>query len=172
MNSTRTLTDDDLTIEYALTRREICRSFLQSVAESPKIRRTLLFSSVLVSALTLIPNAVLLRSITLNDATNALKWAVGTLVLFPLGIFIFGKTGKRTFTISPNGISTAIGRLRGQVPWKKVSAVTETAQSVLIVGTSGNAFFIPRRAFSGPEHQGHFVAEIKRWMVPGNLTAK
>ena len=172
MNSTRTLTDDDLTIEYALTRREICRSFLQSAGESPKIRGMLLFYSVLAGALTLIPNAVLLRSITLNDATNALEWAVGTLLLFPLGIFIFGKTGKRTLTISPIGISTAIGRLRGQVPWKKVRAVTETAQIVLIVGTSGNAFFIPRRAFWGPEHQDHFVAEIKSWMVAGNLTAK
>jgi hypothetical protein len=101
------------------------------------------------------------------DAIGAAAWAVGTLFFVPLWLFISGKTGKRTLTISSDGISTQIGRLRGQVPWNKVRVVTETPQFVLIVGTTGNAFFIPHRAFAGLEHQGHFVAEIKRWMAAG-----
>jgi len=34
---------------------------------------------------------------------------------------------------------------------------------VLIVGTTGNAFLIPERAFSGPEQRAQFVREIKDW---------
>jgi YcxB-like protein len=164
MNASRIVNEEDLTVEYALTRREISRSFLQSVVESQKLRGKLLLCSVVIGISALLPRAVLLRTLTLKDATNALAWVLGTLLFIPLLIFIFGKTSKRTLAISADGISTEIGRLRGRVPWKKVSEVTETPQFVLILGTSGNTFFIPRRAFKGPENKSHFVAEIKRQM--------
>lgn len=164
MNVNRIAKDEGLTIEYALTRREIFRSFLQSIAESSKFRGTILLYSAAIGVLTLLPKAVLSRTLTLKDAATAVAWAIGAFLFIPVGVFIFGKTSKRTLTISPDGISTEIGRLRAEVPWKKVRVVTETPQFVLIVGASGNAFFIPRRAFTGPDHQAYFVAEMNRCM--------
>jgi len=66
-------------------------------------------------------------------------------------------------TISPEGITTEIGSLKGKVPWKKVRTVTSTLEHVLVVGTTGNAFFVPARAFKGAEGQDRFMAEIAEW---------
>jgi hypothetical protein len=42
----------------------------------------------------------------------------------PLWLFIRAKTALRTLTVA-GGISTQIGRLKGDVPWDKVKAVTD-----------------------------------------------
>jgi hypothetical protein len=156
-----------LTIEYALTRSEIFRSFLRSMADSPKFRRTILLYSVGFGVINLLLRTIPARSITLMDVTSAAAWAVGLLVFIPLWVFIRGKTTKRTLTISREGISTEIGRHNSQIPWNKISIVTETPRFVLIARANGNALFIPDRAFSGVEHRQHFVAEIKGWMSAG-----
>jgi hypothetical protein len=48
--------------------------------------------------------------------------------------------------------------------WNKISTVTETPKFILIAGKSGNAFFIPDRAFPAVEHRQQFVAQISGWM--------
>lgn len=153
-----------LTVEYALTRFEILRSFLHSVADSPKYQGTILLYSGAIGVIRLLLPTTLSRSLTSKDAIGAVAWAVGFLVFIPLWTFIRGKTATRTLTVSRGGISTEIGRLRAQIPWEKVRVVTDTPRFVLIARTSGNAFFIPHRAFSGPEHRDHFLAEIRGWM--------
>ena len=159
--------EHSITIEYALTRREILWSFLQGLAESPKFRTKILLFSAAIGMSGLLPKAILSRSLTLKDTIDAAGWAVGSIAFIALGVSVFGKTARRTLTISPNGISTEIGRLTGQVPWNKVKEVTECTQSVLIVGRNGNAFFIPNRAFADLDHRSQFLAEIKRWMHAG-----
>jgi hypothetical protein len=153
-----------LTVEYALTRREIFRSFLLSVAQSPKYRGTILLYSVAIGVMALLIRTTISRSIGLMDVIRAVAWAVGFLVFIPIWTSIRGKTAKRTLTVSCDGISTEIGRLKAQVSWDKVKVVTDTSQFVLIARTNGNAFFIPHRAFSGPEQRGHFVTEIQSWL--------
>ena len=89
---------------------------------------------------------------------------VGAFVFMPLWLFIRGKTDERMLTISPEGIATEIGSLKGQLPWSKIKLVTETSRHhVLIVGASGNAFFIPSRAFEAPGQQAEFMTQISRW---------
>ncbi len=66
------------------------------------------------------------------------------------------------------GISTEIGSLKGQIPWSKVKEATSTNRFVLIVGVTGNAFFIPSRAFTGPEQQGQFMTHIGQWRSSGS----
>jgi hypothetical protein len=153
-----------LTIEYALTRSEIFRSYLRSLAESPKFRRTIILYSVAFGFFTLLLRVIPPRSFTLRDVISATAWAAGLFVFLPLWVFIRAKTTKRTLTISREGISTEIGRYKGQIPWNKISIVTEAPRFVLIARTNGNAFFIPGRAFSGVEHRQHFVAEMRGWM--------
>lgn len=156
--------ESSLTVEYALTRGEIFGSFWRSVAQSPKFRNTILFYSVGIGLFTLLLNAIPSRSLTFKDIVAALAFAIVSPVLISLWVFIRGKTAKRTLTVSRDGISTEIGRLKGQVPWGKVRLVTDTPEFVLIARTNGNAFFIPHRAFTGTEHRGRFLTEIKAWM--------
>jgi len=103
------------------------------------------------------------RPLVLGDVIAFLAWMVGAFLFMPLWLFIRGKTSERTLTVSPEGISTDIGSLEGQVPWSKVKLVEKTGRDVLIVGAAGNAFFIPSRVFQGPEQQTQFIAQIDSW---------
>ena len=154
-----------LSIEYALTRGEIFRAFLQSAAGSPRYLLTIILNSVTFGVITLLFRAAPLARLTMRDAISALTWTLGLLLLMPLWIFIRAKTDRRTLTISRDGITTEIGRHNGKVPWPKVKIITETPRFVLIARTNGNAFFIPDRAFSGVDQRQHFVTEIRRWMT-------
>ena len=156
--------EESLSVQYTLTRGEVLRSFLRSVAESPKYRRTMILYSFVIGVSTLLIRVTPLRSATVKDALVALAVSVGILVFIPLWIFVRAKTAQRILTISRDGISTEIGRLRGQIPWDKVKIVKETPQFVLISRSNGNAFFIPQRAFSGSEHQRRFVSALTDWM--------
>ncbi len=81
----------------------------------------------------------------------------------PLWLYIRGKTDERTLTVSPDGISTEIGSLRGQIPWSKVKLVNDTSSHVLIVGATGNAFLIPARAFQDSYQRSQFLMQIGHW---------
>lgn len=141
-----------------------CGRFCVSLAESPRYRSTIILYSIAVGASTLLIRATPLRSVTVKDAIAAVATAAGVLVFMALWVFIRAKTGQRTLTISQDGISTEIGRLKGKIPWKTVKIIKETPEFVLVSRTNGNAFFIPHRAFSGIEHQRGFVTALKDWM--------
>jgi hypothetical protein len=53
--------------------------------------------------------------------------------------------------------------MTGEIPWSKVRLVTDAGNHVLIVGTTGNAFTIPGRAFQGPEQKAQFIDRIDSW---------
>jgi hypothetical protein len=137
------------------------------MTRSPKLLGTMVFYSVLIGIITLVFRTTGSRSLTLSDAIHAAAWALGFFIFMPIWIFIRGKTAKRTLTVSSNGISTEIGRLKGQIPWGKVSVIEDCSQFVLIARTNGNAFFIPDRAFLGPEQRAAFVAATRSWKLAG-----
>src|SRR5690348_7994404 len=152
-----------MTIKYALTRAEIVRSFFQSLRSSPKFLAMILIYFAALGLLSLIARGALSRSLAPRDLIIASAWAAGVLVFMPLWLLIRGKTDERTLTVSPEGISTEIGSLKGQIPWSKIKLVTNTSRHVLIVGATVNAFFIPSRAFSGQDQQREFVSQIEQW---------
>lgn len=157
-----------LTVEYALARREIFVSFWRSVAQSPKFRNAMLFYSAGFSLFTLLLSAIQSRSVTLKDIVVGVASAIGFLVFVSFWVFIRGKTARRTLTVSRDGTSTEIGRLKGQVPWGQIKLITDTPEFVLIARTNGNAFFIPHRAFTGMEDRNRFLTEITAWMDDKN----
>jgi len=124
----------------------------------------ILLNSALIGALVLLLRVALSRSFKAWDVFVAVAWAVGIFAFMPLWLFIRGKTGKRTLTISPDGIYTEIGKIRAQVPWHKIKLVTDAGQFILIAKLGGNSFFIPVRAFSGLDNRDQFLTEIGRWM--------
>lgn len=152
-----------MTIEYALTRIEIIQGFFQSLRSSPKYLSTILLYSLGMSGIALISTGAFSRAFAFSDVFTALAGAVGFMILLPLILFIRGKTSTRSVTISSEGISTTIGSLKGQIPWRKIKVISETDRYVLIAGANGNAFFVPSRAFSDAEHKALFLAEIKNW---------
>jgi hypothetical protein len=152
-----------VTIKYALTRAEIVRTFLTSLGRSPKFLAIILIYAVGLGWLVLAMRGALSRSLTLHDFIVAILWVIGALLFMPLWLFIRGKTDERTVTVSPEGIDTTIGRLNGKVPWKKVKLVTDTSEHVVIVGTTGDAFFIPNRAFPEPGQRAEFILLINQW---------
>jgi len=152
-----------ITIKYSLTRMEIVRSYFRSLQTAPKFRAIILVYLVGLGLLRLAITGAFSRPLTLRDASGALAWVIGAFLLMPVVFFVRGKTNERTLTVSQDGISTQIGRHKGQVPWSKVRLVRDTGTFILIVGPTGNAFFIPGRAFSGPREHSEFTAQIDRW---------
>ena len=149
-----------MTIKYTLTRGEIVRSYFRSLSSSPKFLSMILIYSVGLGLLTLAMGGAFSRSLTVGDKSRALSWAVGAFLFMPLWLFVRGKTEERTLSVSARGISTEIGARKGEVPWGKVRLVENAGRHVLIVGTTGNAFVVPGRAFTGPDKQTEFVQEI------------
>jgi hypothetical protein len=154
---------DSMTVEYALTRREVLISVLRSLAQSPRFRGTILLYAAAIAAMTLLIRASILHSLTAEDALIATASGLGYLVFISVWVTIRAKTSKRTLTVSSDGISTEVGRLKGQIPWAKIKSVEDTSKFVLIARTNGNAFFIPNRALSSPDHRNEFLAKISSW---------
>jgi hypothetical protein len=152
-----------VTIEYALTRIEIVRSYFRSLTASPKFLTRILVYCVVLGLIPATFKAGFPRSLTSSDALLVVAWAAGAFAFFPLWLFARGKTSVRTLTTSPDGISTQIGSLKGQIPWNKIKLIADTGEHVLIVGRTGNAFFIPGRAFEGPDQKAGFLSQVDLW---------
>jgi YcxB-like protein len=152
-----------MTIEYALTRIEIVQGFFRSLVSSRRYLATVVFYALVMSGVVLVSRGAFSRSLTLKDAVTAAVAAGGFMIFLPAMLFIRGKTAKRSLTVSSEGMSTEIGSLKAQIPWRKVKVIVGTDRYVLVSRANGNAFFIPSRAFSGPEHQAEFVTKIRDW---------
>lgn len=163
MGSTLATAENQITIEYALTRSEVARSYFQAIRQSPEYLRRI----VVLAAICAIPQMCIRvfnsRHLGGAEILSAFIVFAAVLVLLPLGLFLTAKTDRRTLTISPDGISTYIGEKSGQIPWKSVKIVKDSGTFVLIARTTGNAFFIPDRAFISPDDRVHFVEQIGIW---------
>ena len=108
-----------MTIEYALTRVEIVQGFLRSLGSSPRYLITVLCYALVMSGIVLVGTGAFSRSLTLWDAVTAVLTAGGFMLFLPVMLFIRGKTSNRSLTVSAEGISTEIGSLKAQIPWRK-----------------------------------------------------
>ncbi len=152
-----------MTIKYALTRTEIVRSYFRSLGSSRKFLVMILIYSAIPALVALVLSGAFSRRLQVHDLIVAVAWMTGAFAFLPIWLFLRGKTSERTLTVSPDGISTQIGSLKGDVPWNKVKLVADAGNHVLIVGVTGNSFFIPGRAFQGPEQKTQFIKQITSW---------
>lgn len=156
--------DASLTVEYALTRGEILRSFAHNMVASPKLRTKILIYAAAIAIFMYVLQSMMSQSFGAETLIIAVSWGIGFLVFVLLGAFVRGKTSKRTLTVSMRGISTQVGRVSGTVPWAKVSAVSSAPEFILILRTNGNAFFVPTRAFEDPDAKNRFLSQCQEWM--------
>ena len=150
-----------MTLKYALTRAEIAKFFLLGLRRSPKFLVTILVYSLLPGTISVV-NGAFSRPLTSGDFAVFFEWTLFTLCILPAGIYVRGKTDERTLTVADEGITTVIGSLKGKIPWNQVRLISDVGEYVLIARTSGNAFFIPNRAFSGPKMRRQFIDEAER----------
>ncbi|HET8635403.1 MAG TPA: YcxB family protein [Acidobacteriaceae bacterium] len=157
-----------MTIEYALTRTEIVRGYFRGLRTSPKFLSIILLYAAFLSIVVLATWGAFSRPLTIGhvigDAVAFVATAAFFILLLSAWLFLRAKTSKRSITISPEGISTQIGKLQGQTPWRQIKIVSVTAQNVLIAQGNGNAYFIPNRAFSSPEKKAEFADKARNWM--------
>ena len=152
-----------MTINYALTRSEIVRVFFAGIGRSPRILTIVLVFSLLPGMASIATAFASGRMFITRDALVAIAWTLGMFCFVIALVFMRGKTEERTLSISQQGISTQIGSMDGRVPWNKVKEIKDSGTYILIVGRSGNSFFVPSRAFRAPEERERFLSEIRRW---------
>lgn len=152
-----------MTIRYALTRTEIVRAFVTTLAQSPRVVTIVLLSSLLPGALSIVFTFDTGRALTNRDWFMSIAWSIVMFCFVIAMVFVRGKTEERTLSVSEQGISTKIGSIDAQLPWTKVKEVKDSGSYILIVGRFGNSFFVPSRAFHGPDERIQFLSDVRRW---------
>jgi hypothetical protein len=134
-----------------------------SLGQSRRVLAVVLLFSILPGALPIISASSSGRVLTTRDAFVAIAWSIGMLCFVIAMVFVRGKAEERTLSVNEHGISTQIGSIDAQLPWAKVKEVKDSGTYILIVGRTGNSFFVPSRAFRGAEQRNEFLSEVRRW---------
>ena len=154
-----------MTVRYSLTRFEVVRTYLFAMPRSPRIALVVLIICGWPGLVHVTTKPSLAHSL---DAKDALYVLVSAVCIFPLlltWVFIRAKTSERILTLSDQGIYTEIGKIKANYPWSKVKDVKDLQKYILLVNRSGNAFFIPNRAFENAEQRSILLSEISRWCL-------
>lgn len=152
-----------MTITYSLTRFEIVRTYLFVMPRSPRILTVVLIISAWPGFVRLSTKWALSHHLSIEDFLAALVWMIVVFVLLLLWVFFRAKTNVRSLSISEQGIYTEIGRIKADYPWSKVKEVKDVGDYILVVNRTGNAFFVPNRAFSNAEQRIEFLEKLNRW---------
>jgi hypothetical protein len=122
---------------------------------------------VILTAFYLFSSTAFPHSLTVENKITAGTLFLGFFLFMPAFVFATAKTSLRTLSISSDGIHTEIGGMSGERSWPQIKEVADQKSFILIVGRSGNSFFIPNRAFSDLEEKTEFITRIKRWREVG-----
>jgi len=80
-----------MTIQIALTRREIVASFFRSLALSSSYRRRIILLALLPGGMNLLLVGILNRSINLGNLIVAIAITIGFSLFLPIWLFIRGR---------------------------------------------------------------------------------
>lgn len=152
-----------MTIRYALSRLEVVQTFLVGVARSRRLLILVLLISLWPGFVWLLTTGALSRGLNAHDVFVAIWCVVITFWVLLLWIALRAKTGERTLVISPEGIYTEIGKMKGKTPWVDIKEVIATKAHILIVNRYGNSFFVPCRAFATAEQRSEFLTEVEKF---------
>ena len=152
-----------MTINYSLTRFEIVRTFVAVLPQSPRIFTVVFIASAWPGIVLLFSKHEFSSGLSVWDFLAALIFTAVTFFLLLLWVFLRAKTKERTLTISEQGIHSEIGRIKADYPWTKVKQIKDVGQYLLFVSRTGNAFFIPNRAFTSPHARTEFLELANEW---------
>lgn len=152
-----------MTIHYSIRRADVLLAYGHTWRHSRNLKLlqliTLVFSYY--SAISLIAGDGP-RTWAQHGSAGAIALCViAGVALYPLLRF---KPEERMLEISPQGISTTIGRRSGNIAWREVQWVKSDANAVYIVGRTLNSFRIPEGAFATPSDRDRFVKLASDWL--------
>jgi hypothetical protein len=151
-----------MTIRYKLKREDIWRTYWRQWRHSWKLKaaQVAIAASVFYMAVTQLAGRgpVQVRHVSLSVLIT-----LAALVFLPVYPLIRFKPQERSLTIGPEGITTTIGTLSGDVPWRKVDSVAAENDRIYIVGKNQNAFAVPDHAFSTREERAEFLQLAQGW---------
>lgn len=101
---------------------------------------------------------------------SGLQWAIAAviglisaLVVYPALVKRRVKKHKRTFSISPSGITTQIGSKHMEIAWPQIENVWVTEEHIFVVRMKLKVFTIPRRAFRDAAEREAFVRLLRAY---------
>ena len=124
---------------------------------------TVLIYSAIAGLAYPVTSGTLFRPLSFRHVIADLAWVIGAFCVMVFLVFVRGKTDVRTLNVTETGITTEIGPLQGSASWNTITVLEDMGKYVLIARSNGNAFFIPSRAFSGPDEQAQFHAQACIW---------
>jgi hypothetical protein len=151
-----------MTVSYSLTRLEVVRTYLFAMPRSPRIALVVLIICAWPGLVHVVTKRSLAPHLGSRDFLFVLFSAACIFFLLLVLVFFRAKTSQRILTISDQGIYTEIGKMKADYPWSKVKEVRDVKRYILLVNRSGNAFFIPDRAFTDSAQKTAFLAEIDK----------
>ncbi len=154
-----------MTITYSHTRFEIVRTYLFVLPRSPRILTVVLIVCAWPGFVRLSTKWGLSHHLGAEDFLAALVWMVVVFLLLLIWVFLRAKIKVRSLSISGQGVYTEIGRIKADYPWSKVKEIKDVGSYILVVNRSGNAFFIPNRAFTDPNQRADFLQKLNQWSL-------
>jgi hypothetical protein len=130
-------------LEYALKRDEVLKGYLRAFSSVSSFRNRLLSMACAIGIMILVFGYVGKHQIQLIDVAFAALLAIGTIVFIPLWLWVRTKTETRHLRVDEFGLSTIIGQLTGEIPWARVSVVSDFGEFIFLGGKNMNFFLIP-----------------------------
>jgi len=146
-----------MTIEYSATPDDVGALFAYNWRHLPFYRWLMVSLASTPFALDATFAFLQGRSIAVGDVVLDLALAALLLLGVPWLAKRRTKRDVRVLVIDPEKISTQIGRLSGEIPWRRVASVAVTGEHVFITGRNLNGFAIPTRAFKSVSDREHFI---------------
>jgi hypothetical protein len=154
-------------VEYALKRGEVFKGYFRAFNCLPSFRNRMLTMAVTIGIMTIPFSYASKHKVEIVDAAFAILWAIGFLIFMALWLWIRTKTEIRHLRIDEFGLSTTIGKLTGEIPWAKVSLVSDLGNFIFIGGKNMNFFLIPNRAFSEDQDRAQLLKIAKQRFAHG-----
>jgi hypothetical protein len=146
-----------MVIEYQITRFDPVKSYFFNLRHSKKTQIFVFGAAAIIIFLTLSFRYNAHNSLVPIDFMAAFLSGLGFILVIPALNFLTAKTQTRTFSISPQGIETKIGRHSGKISWYAVDSIAVTKDRIFITGMSANTFTIPSSAFASDEERNQFI---------------
>ncbi len=162
------LSANSMTVTYALTRIEVASNFVRSLTVSRRFALKIFGMTILLGFFVFLEffrRTSSVGSTWTSDIGFIFLVAIGCFPLLPVMAYLTAKTSQRTLIVSADGVFTEIASRQQQTPWSKFEFVQDTDRFFLLVRKNGNAYFIPNRAFNGPEERDRFSSSIRSWLA-------
>jgi hypothetical protein len=148
-------------IRYTARPEDVGALLRYSLRHSPRLWLLLLGVCLFSALLFVAPSLLSGNPVSRSEVAVALSIGLLAAIAVPLLARRRTKSSERVLTVAPDRISTTVGPLSGEIPWRKVAFIGVTDDYIFIGGASGNGMAIPRRAFASDVDRAAFTELVR-----------